>query len=95
MTKSTVAHGANSFPHYLVHCTQYGSELRSGTDDFAFECPACACKEAVSHYEKTPAFRKGAVFSECLRVAKRMAKLVQKKQRQQAREDKKKGKVAA
>ncbi|MFB2927599.1 hypothetical protein [Aeromonas hydrophila] len=64
-------------------------------DGFSNDATHLACKEAVSHYEKTPAFRKGAVFSECLRVAKRMAKLVQKKQRQQAREDKKKGKVAA
>ncbi|MGL6476303.1 hypothetical protein ACSZNN_15810 [Aeromonas hydrophila] len=45
MTKSTVAHGANSFPHYLVHCTQCDSELLSGTDDHAFECPACAYTE--------------------------------------------------
>lgn len=64
-------------------------------DGFSDDATRLACKEAVSHYEKTPVFRKGAVFSECLRVAKRMAKLVQKKQRQQAREDKKKGKVAA
>jgi len=64
-------------------------------DDFSDDATRLACKEAVSHYEKTPAFRKGAVFSECLRVAKRMAKLVQKKQRQQERADKKKGKVAA
>lgn len=64
-------------------------------DGFSVEATHLACKEAVSHYEKSSGFRKGAVFSECLRVAKRMAKLVQKKQRQQAREDKKKGKVAA
>ena len=63
---------------------------------FSDEATHLACKEAVSHYEKTPAFRKGAVFSECLRVAKRMAKLIQKKQRQQEKaESKKKGKVAA
>ncbi|WP_323947055.1 hypothetical protein [Aeromonas caviae] len=65
-------------------------------DGFSDEATNLACKEAVSHYEKTPAFRKGAVFSECLRVAKRMAKLVQKRARQQERaESKKKGKVAA
>ncbi|MDX7783004.1 hypothetical protein SJR90_11715 [Aeromonas caviae] len=64
-------------------------------DGFSAEATHLACKEAVSHYEKSSGFRKGTVFSECLRVAKRMAKLVQKKQRQQAREDKKKGKVAA
>ncbi|MFM4963195.1 hypothetical protein ACEUBT_05485 [Aeromonas bivalvium] len=64
-------------------------------DGYSDDATRLACKEAVSHYEKTPAFRKGAVFSECLRVAKRMAKLVQKKQRQQERADKKKGKVAA
>lgn len=42
MTKSTMAHGANSFPHDLGHCPQCGSELRFGTDDHTFECPACA-----------------------------------------------------
>ena len=64
-------------------------------DGFSAEAAHLACKEAVSHYEKSSGFRKGAVFLECLRVAKRMAKLVQKKQRQQARADKKKGMVAA
>ena len=64
-------------------------------DGYSDEATHLAYKEAVSHYEKTSGFRKGAVFSECLRVAKRMAKLVQKKQRQQARADKKKGMVAA
>ncbi len=64
-------------------------------DGYSDDATRLASKEAVSHYEKTSAFRKGAVFSECLRVAKRMAKLVQKKQRQQERADKKKGKVAA
>lgn len=64
-------------------------------DGFSDEATNLACKEAVSHYEKTPVFRKGAVFSECLRVAKRMAKLVQKKLRMQERADKRKGKVAA
>lgn len=62
-------------------------------DGFSDDATHLACKEATSHYEKTPAFRKGAVFSECLRVAKRMAKLIQKKQRQQARAEKKNGKV--
>lgn len=62
---------------------------------FADDVTHLACIEAVNHYLKTPVFRKGAVFSECLRVAKRMAKLVQKKQRQQARAELKKGKVAA
>lgn len=63
------------------------------TDGFSVEATNLACKEAVSHYEKSSGFLKGAVFSECLRVAKRMAKLVQRKQRQQARDEKKKGKV--
>lgn len=60
---------------------------------FSEDAVHLACKEAVSHYEKTTGFRKGAVFSDCLRIAKRMAKLVQKKQRQQERADSKKGKV--
>ncbi len=45
MTKSTMAHGANSFPHDLDHCPFCGCELRSGTDYHAFECPACTYTE--------------------------------------------------
>ncbi len=65
-------------------------------DGFSGDAVRLAIQEAVSHYEVTTGFRKGAVFSECLRVGKRMAKLVQKMARQQERaESKKKGKVAA
>ena len=62
---------------------------------FSEDAVRLAIQKAISHYEITTDFRKKAVFSECLRVAKRMAKLIQKKQRQQARAEKKNGKVAA
>ena len=49
MTNSTMAHGGHplphSLPHDLYHCPQCGSELQSGNDDRAFECPACAYTE--------------------------------------------------
>lgn len=45
MTNSTMAHGGHPWPHDLDHCPRCGSELRSSTDDHAFECPACAYTE--------------------------------------------------
>lgn len=87
MTKFTLARGGHLMTLDLEHCPLYGSGQLSGAD----EATHPTCKEAVSHSEKTPVSRKGAVFSECLRIAK----LIQKKLRLQARADKKKGKVAA
>lgn len=50
MTKSTMAHGGHPLSHDLNHCPLCGGELRSGTDDHAFECPACAYTEQeVAH----------------------------------------------
>jgi hypothetical protein len=41
------------------------------------------CREAMAYYDKTTTFQKGKVFDACLAVAKRMAKLAQKKQQRQ------------
>ncbi len=49
MTNSTMAHGGHSLPHSLPHdlnhCPQCGSELRSGTDGYTYECPTCEYTE--------------------------------------------------
>ena len=49
MTNSTMAHGGHSLPHSLPHdlnhCPLCGSELQSGTNDRAYECPACEYTE--------------------------------------------------
>ena len=49
MTNSTQAREGHplphSLPHDLDHCPQCGSELRSSTDDHAYECPACEYTE--------------------------------------------------
>lgn len=54
MTNPTMAHGGHPLPHSLSHdlnhCPLCGGELRSSTDDHAFECPACAYTEReVAH----------------------------------------------
>ncbi|ALN97609.1 hypothetical protein SJS40_07350 [Aeromonas caviae] len=45
MTNSTMAHGGHSLPHDLNHCPLCGCELRSGTDGYTYECPACEYTE--------------------------------------------------
>ena len=49
MTNSTMAHGGHplphSLPHDLNHCPLCGGELRSGTDGYTYECPACEYTE--------------------------------------------------
>jgi len=45
MTNSTMAHRGHPLPHDINHCPQCGSEMQSGTDDRAFECPACEYTE--------------------------------------------------
>ncbi|WP_324019419.1 hypothetical protein [Aeromonas hydrophila] len=45
MTKPILAHGGQPFSHDLNHCPLCGSELQSGTDDRAFECPTCEYTE--------------------------------------------------
>ena len=45
MTNSTMAHGGHSLPHDLDHCPQCGSDLQSGSNDRAYECPACEYTE--------------------------------------------------
>lgn len=52
MTNSTMAHGGHPLPHDLDHCPRCGSELRSGTDDHAFECPACAYTYTYTYTEQ-------------------------------------------
>ena len=50
MTNSTMAHGGHSLPHDLDQCPLCGSELQSGTNDRAYECPACEYTEQeVAH----------------------------------------------
>ncbi|WP_170946585.1 hypothetical protein [Aeromonas salmonicida] len=42
MTKPTLAaYGGHPLPHDLDHCPLCGCELRSGTNDRAYECLAC------------------------------------------------------
>ena len=41
MTNPTLAHGGHSLPHDLDHCPLCGSELQSGSNDRAYECPTC------------------------------------------------------
>lgn len=45
MTISTMTHGGYPLPQDLDHCPRCSGELRSGTDEYAFECPACAYTE--------------------------------------------------
>lgn len=45
MTNSTMAHGGHPLLNDLNHCQLCGGELQSGTNDRAFECPACAYTE--------------------------------------------------
>ena len=45
MTNSTMAHGGHPLLHDLNHCPQCGSELQSGTNDRAYECPTCEYTE--------------------------------------------------
>lgn len=45
MTNATLAHGGRPLPHDLAHCPLCGGELQSGTNDRAYECPACAYTE--------------------------------------------------
>lgn len=48
-----------------------------------------ATQEALKTFRSTPCFGKGQAFGVCLAQAKKMAKLLQRKQRQQEREAKK------
>ncbi|HHO0758319.1 TPA: hypothetical protein ACRTNY_001380 [Aeromonas hydrophila] len=41
MTNPTLAHRGHPLPHDLAHCPLCGGELQSGTNDRAYECPAC------------------------------------------------------
>ncbi|MGY3959508.1 hypothetical protein [Aeromonas popoffii] len=50
MTNPTMDHGGHPLQHDLDHCPQYGCELRSGTDDNAYECPACEYTEQEVAY---------------------------------------------
>ena len=45
MTNSTQAREGHPLPHDLNHCPLCGSELQSGSNDHAFECPACEYTE--------------------------------------------------
>lgn len=45
MTNSTMAHGGHPLLHDLNHCPLCGSELRSSTNDRAYECQACEYTE--------------------------------------------------
>ena len=45
MTNPTMAHRGHPLPHDLAHCPRCGGELQSGTNEHAFECPACAYTE--------------------------------------------------
>lgn len=45
MTNSTMAHGGHPLLHDLDHCPLCGSELQSGTNDRAYECPTCEYTE--------------------------------------------------
>ena len=45
MTNSTMAHGGHPLLIDLNHCPLCGSELQSGTNDRAYECPACEYTE--------------------------------------------------
>lgn len=45
MTNSTQAREGHPLPHDLNHCPQCGSDLQSGSNDRAFECPACEYTE--------------------------------------------------
>ena len=50
MTNSTMAHGGQPFSDDLNHCPLCGCELRSGTDGYTYECPACEYTEQeVAH----------------------------------------------
>ena len=50
MTNSTMAHGGHPLLHDLNHCPLCGSELQSGTNDRAYECPTCEYTEQeVAH----------------------------------------------
>ena len=50
MTNSTMAHGGHPLLHDLNHCPLCGSDLQSGTNDRAYECPACEYTEQeVAH----------------------------------------------
>lgn len=48
-----------------------------------------ATQEAVKHFRTTPCFAKGQAFAKCLAEAKKMAKLLQRKLRQQEKGAKK------
>ena len=45
MTNPTMAHRGHPLPHDLAHCPLCGGELQSGTNDRAYECPACEYTE--------------------------------------------------
>jgi len=50
MTNPTLAHRGHPLPHDLDHCPLCGSELQSGTNDRAYECPTCEYTEQeVAH----------------------------------------------
>ena len=50
MTNPTMAHGGHPLLNDLNHCPLCGSELRSSTDDRAYECPTCEYTEQeVAH----------------------------------------------
>ncbi len=50
MTNQTMAHGGHPLLHDLNHCPLCGSELQSGTNDRAYECPTCEYTEQeVAH----------------------------------------------
>ncbi|MFQ2372807.1 hypothetical protein ACK306_14565 [Aeromonas caviae] len=48
-----------------------------------------ATQEALRHFRTTPCFAKGQAFGKCLAEAKKMAKLLQRKLRQQEKDAKK------
>ena len=45
MTNPTMAHGGHPLLNDLNQCPLCGSELRSGTDGYTYECPACEYTE--------------------------------------------------
>ena len=45
MTNSTMAPMGHPLLNDLNHCPLCGSELRSGTDGYTYECPACEYTE--------------------------------------------------
>ena len=59
--------------------------VRQILSEGGYSCEAVhlAAQEALKYYDTTPTFKKGEVFPACLNAAKKVAKLVQKKQQRQ------------